>query len=99
MEVVARHGGDDLEHGRVAVRSVELSVPDEVSATLSDAEIRSLAQEALLVRLYVLGKLGSGQAARILGMSRRQFLIEVLGRYGVSSFDEDVDLVAEAARA
>jgi predicted HTH domain antitoxin len=81
------------------VKSLELKIPDELYATMDEAEVRSLAQEALLVRLYELGKLGSGQAADLLGVSRRRFLVEVLGRYGVTSFDDDVDVAAEAARA
>ena len=79
--------------------SLELVVPEDLVAAMGESEMRTLAQEALLVRLYELGRLGSGRAAQLLGMSRRQFLIDVLGRYGVSSFDEDVDLTAEAARA
>ena len=34
------------------MKSLELVVPDEVYATLGEAEVRELAQEALLVRLY-----------------------------------------------
>jgi hypothetical protein len=32
-------------------------------------------------------------------MSRRDFLTTVPGRYGVSHFDEDVDIAVEATRA
>jgi predicted HTH domain antitoxin len=80
------------------VKSLEIVLPDELFASISEAEMQVLAQEALLVKLYELGKVGSGGAARLLGISRRAFLTEVLDRYGVSSFDENVDLEAEAAR-
>ena len=45
------------------------------------ARLRRL-REALVVRLYDLGKLSSGQAARLLGLSRWEFL-DLLGRYNV----------------
>ena len=80
------------------MKSLELVVPDDVYTTLGEAKVRELAQEALLVRLYALGKLGSGRAAQLLGVSRRTFLFEVLGRYGLSHFDETMDLVAESKR-
>ena len=80
------------------MKSLELVVPDEIYTMLGEAEVRDLAQEALLVRLYALGKIGSGQAAQLLGVSRRTFLFEVLGRYGLSHFDENIDLMAESKR-
>lgn len=80
------------------VKSLEVLVPDDLYASVGEAEMQALAQEALLVRLYEIDKIGSGRAAQLLGISRRAFLTDVLGRYGVYSFDEDVDLVAEAAR-
>ena len=80
------------------MKSLELAIPDDLYASMGAAEIRALAQEALLVRLYELGKIGSGQAAQVLGVSRRGFLVDVLGRYGMSHFDEGIDLAAEAAR-
>ena len=68
---------------------LEIEFPEEVLATSGQtkAELERLAQEAFLVRLYGLGEISSGQAARILGISRRAFL-DLLGVYGVSIFDE-----------
>ncbi|NTW04323.1 MAG: UPF0175 family protein [Oscillochloris sp.] len=60
--------------------------------------LERLAREALLVRLYDLGELSSGQAAAILGLTRREFL-DLLGAYHVSVFDEDTDLTAELQRS
>ncbi len=52
-------------------------------------------REAAVVKLYDLGRISSGKAARVLGISRRAFL-DVLGRYGVSEFDDTIDVGAEA---
>jgi len=62
------------------------------------ASLERLAREALLVRLYDLGKISSGKAAELLGLTRREFL-EILGSYGVSEFDDSQDVLAEAQRA
>ena len=51
--------------------------------------------EALTVRLYDLGDLSSGEAAEILGIPRREFL-DLVGRYGVSIFDDTADIEPEA---
>jgi predicted DNA-binding protein (UPF0251 family) len=59
--------------------------------------LAALAREALIVRLYDLDKLSSGQAARLLGLSRRAFL-DLLDRYHVSLFDEATEVTAEARR-
>ena len=80
------------------MKSLELQIPDEIDTSLTEAELQALAQEVLLVRLYELGKIGSGKAAEHLGVTRRTFLEDVLRRYGATAFDEDVDLAAEAAR-
>ena len=80
------------------MKTLELAVPDDLYTVLGEDEMRTLAQEALLVRLYTLGKIGSGRAAQPLGVTRRTFLMDVLGRYGLSHFDEQVDLAAEASR-
>jgi predicted HTH domain antitoxin len=77
------------------VKVLQVEYPEEVLGSVGEDELASLAQEALLVRLYDLGKISSGLAAQSLGVSRRAFL-DILGRYGVSSFDEEADLGAEA---
>lgn len=60
------------------------------------AELEKLAREALIVRLYSLGQLSSGRAAKLLGLSRWAFL-ELLSQYNVSYFDDSMDVAAEAA--
>jgi predicted HTH domain antitoxin len=79
--------------------TIHIECPDELLATgdQTQAGLERLAQEAFLVRLYALGQLSSGRAAELLRTSRREFL-ELLGQYGLSTFDEQVDLDAEARR-
>lgn len=76
--------------------TLQIAVPDDVldDLALSTDALTTLAREALFVRLYDRGELSSGKAARLLGISRREFL-DLLGQYGVSSFDEHVDFAAE----
>lgn len=76
--------------------TIEIPLPDEVvgDLSLSQAALTALAREALLVQLYARGELASGTAAHLLGISRRAFL-DLLGRYGVSIFDDQIDIQAE----
>ena len=78
---------------------LQIDYPEELldQAGQSKEALEALAREALVVRLYDLGKLSSGKAAELLGISRREFL-DLLGRYGVSEFDDAIDLEAEAQR-
>jgi predicted HTH domain antitoxin len=86
----------------VQTLALTIELPDElansqpdVDALLQQAEAR--AREALLVKLYDLGQITTGRAARILDISRREFL-DLLGQYGVSEFDENMDIATEARR-
>jgi predicted HTH domain antitoxin len=75
-------------------RHVYVDLPD----TLGDktvVELSALAREALIVRLYALGELSSGESAGLLGITRREFL-DLLGRYNVSIFDDTADIGREA---
>jgi predicted HTH domain antitoxin len=78
---------------------LEIACPAELLTPIghTKAALQQLAQEAFLVRLYQLGEISSGRAAEILQMPRREFL-DLLGRYGVSVLDEQLDLEAEAGR-
>jgi predicted HTH domain antitoxin len=76
---------------------IPIDCPDELTNGQSTAALASLAQQAFLVRLYQLGRISSGRAAEVLRLSRREFL-DILGEYGVSLFDEDMDVEAEARR-
>lgn len=68
--------------------TVTVKIPKRLS--LSEFEISMI----LASRLYETGKITSGQAAEIVGLSKRAF-IELLGKYDVSVFGytlEDEDL-------
>lgn len=60
--------------------------------------MRALAREAFFARLYAQGLISSGRAAQLLGMTRWDFL-DLLGGYGVSYFDENVDFDEELRRS
>jgi len=80
--------------------TIQIELPDEILNLPDQSEetLRMLAREALLVRLYDQGIVTTGWAAQALGISRREFL-DVLGRYGVSEFDEQMHVGAEAEHA
>ena len=69
------------------MKTIHLNIPDTVD--LSDREAKML----LASRLYEKGKLSLGQAAELVGLSKRTFM-EILGDYDVSIFNysaEDLD--------
>lgn len=80
--------------------SFQVTLPDDLLALpgVERAALSQLAREALLVRLYDLGELSSGQAAGFLGISRRAFL-DLLGTYHVSALDDEVDVADELRHA
>lgn len=73
---------------------LRLHMPEQLTGK-SQEQLEALAFEALVVRLYALGELASGEGARLLGRSRREFL-DLLGQYNVSLFDDELDLQKEA---
>jgi predicted HTH domain antitoxin len=79
------------------VPQIQIECPNDVLGLPGQnrATLEKLAREAMLIRLYALGQLSSGRAAEILGTSRREFL-DLLNDFGVSVFDEQVDLETEA---
>lgn len=75
------------------LRIVKLRIPDDVD--LKDHDISMI----IASKLYEEGKLSSGQAAEIAGLSKRTF-IELLGRYGVSVFSTSLsDLESDIKNA
>jgi uncharacterized protein UPF0175 len=82
---------------RAQVTPIPIDCPDDLTNGQSQAALADLAQQAFVVRLYQLGRVSSGRAAEILHRSRREFL-DILGDYGVSPFDENIDVEAEARR-
>jgi predicted HTH domain antitoxin len=83
----------------MGMHKVEVEYPDEVLAHgMSEEQIKRLAREAVYAKLYEQGVLSSSQAAALLGITRWEFL-DLLGRYGVSYFDDTLDLDEELRRA
>jgi predicted HTH domain antitoxin len=79
--------------------TIQITYPDELLnlAGLTRDQFTYLAQKSILIRFYTLGAISTGKAAELLGVSRREFL-ELLGRYSVSEFDDDIDLKTELQR-
>jgi len=75
------------------MRTIQLQIPDDVD--LKDQDFSMI----IASKLYEDGKLSSGQAAMIAGLSKRTF-IELLGRYGISVFSKSLsDLESDIANA
>lgn len=75
---------------------LHLAWPDDLPLTDAERnELEQLAMEALMVRLYALGRIASGRAAQVLGLSRWAFL-DLLGEYNVSFMDDSMDSATEA---
>ncbi len=75
------------------MRTIQLNLPDDLD--LKDSDLSMI----IASKLYEEGKLSSGQAAKVAGLSKRTF-IELLGRYGVSVFSTSIsDLESDIANA
>ncbi|MDP2889305.1 MAG: UPF0175 family protein [Bacteroidota bacterium] len=75
------------------MKTILLKVPDDFDLKEYDYSM------IIATKLYEDGKLSSGQAAQIAGLSKRTF-IELLGRYGVSVFSRSIsDLHSDIANA
>lgn len=86
-------------------RTLTVEYPDTLPDVLnmSPREFESEAKLAMAVKLFELGKLSSGQAAQLVGMTRVEFLFE-LKRFGVSAIqvsgdelESELDHAAKAA--
>ena len=62
----------------------------ELRVTLPFSLSEDEAKLLLAVKLYEVGKVSLGQAAKLAGFSKREFM-EVLGRYHISIFDYSPD--------
>lgn len=75
------------------MKTIQLRIPDDID--LKDYDYSMI----IAAKLYEDGKLSSGQAAEIAGLTKRTF-IEILGRYGVSVFSNSLnDLHTDIANA
>ena len=81
---------------------INIEYPESLanSLRLSEKDFESEMKKSSLVKLYELGRVSSGVAARVLGLSRLDFL-ELLAKYNVSvlgGYDSD-DLKEDVANA
>ncbi|MDT0647446.1 UPF0175 family protein [Zunongwangia sp. F260] len=75
------------------MRTLQLNIPDSVD--LKDHDLSMI----IASKLYQDAKLSAGQAAKIVGLSKRAF-IEMLGKYGVSIFStSETDLHSDINNA
>jgi len=75
------------------MRTIQLKIPDNLD--LRDYEFSMI----VAAKLYEEAKLSSGQAAEMVGLTKRAF-IEMLGKYGVSVFSTSIsDLHSDIANA
>jgi predicted HTH domain antitoxin len=66
-------------------RQISITYPESLAFSLKmgDEEFAREMKKISLVKLYEMGKISSGYAAKLLGISRLEFL-EMLGKYNVS---------------
>jgi predicted HTH domain antitoxin len=82
--------------------TVSIEYPDELRVSLKYKrdEFADEIKKISLIKLYELGKISSGMAAKVLNMSRLEF-IELLGKYKVSifSYESKSDLLEDLGNA
>lgn len=79
--------------------TLTIKYPEEVLLSLKEnkEEFEREAKFFLALKLYELGKLSSGKAAELAGMSRIEFLMK-LGQYKVSPFQVSLDEIIKESR-
>lgn len=79
--------------------TVTITYTDDLLLSLKENrdEFETEAKYLLALKLYELGKISSGKAAKIAGLSRVNFLLK-LGKYKVSPFQMDLNEILEESR-
>lgn len=85
------------------MKTVTLSYPDGLPQTLklSDSEFNEEIKFLAAAKLYELGKISSGKAAKLAGLDKVSFL-EKLGRYKIPAINiqaEEIDKEIESLRS
>ncbi|MEZ4686653.1 MAG: UPF0175 family protein [Bacteroidia bacterium] len=72
-------------------QSIQIHFPAKLALTLklSEEECQQELKKLSIIKLFELGKISSGMGAKVLGMSRVDFL-DMLGKYKVSIFSEEL---------
>ncbi|MFE4106088.1 UPF0175 family protein [Almyronema epifaneia] len=79
--------------------TIQVEIPDEVLISLKETA-ETMPEELCLmaaIKLFELGKLSSGRAAQLAGISRVTFLMKI-GRYQVSPFALTAEQLADDVR-
>jgi predicted HTH domain antitoxin len=76
----------------VVTKQIVLDIPEEVLLAEKTDAVRFAREVRMLsaVKLYELGRLSSGRAAELAGMSRVEFLL-TLGEYGVFPLEAELN--------
>jgi predicted HTH domain antitoxin len=80
----------------MAEKTLTISYPDDLLLSLkrSPEEFESEARLLLAVKLYELGRVSTGVAAKLAGISRVAFMFE-LARFGLSPMGQESDELVE----
>jgi predicted HTH domain antitoxin len=80
----------------MATNVLTIPYPEELLLSLKEnpSEFEAEARLLLAIKFYELGKVSTGMAARLAGMSRVAFLF-ALGRFGLSPIGVEPDELAE----
>ncbi len=78
--------------------TVEIKYTDDLLLSLKESklEFEKEAKFLLALKLYELGKISSGKASKIAGLSRVQFIMK-LADYNVSPFQSDLEEILTEA--
>ena len=77
---------------------LQIPYPEDLLLSLKESkeQFEQNARFLLAVKLYELGKISSGKAAKLSGLARVQFLLK-LGQYEISPFQTNLDEIKEEA--
>lgn len=78
---------------------ITIQYPDDLLLSLKESkeEFEEEARYLLALKLYELGKISSGKAAKVAGLGRVEFLMK-MGKYHVSPFQMDIDEILEESQ-
>ena len=73
------------------MKTISLRIPDSVDVDEKELSLK------LLTQLYDKGKLTLGQAAKLAGMTKQEFM-QILGKYEISIFGETLEDIERDSR-